>query len=577
MCGILGGINTKLDEGNLSRLHHRGPDQQALWRATTAQLGQVTLGQTRLNIVDRNNIDLPVRIGEAAIAFNGQVYNHVELRSELAALGHSFVTTTDTEVVLAAYLQWGPECLTRFNGMFALAIWDGSRLFCARDRLGKKPFFYRCSGGTFEFASEIKAFDELEFTTHELFDLFEFCFNEHTLYRGIVSLRPGHYLLYDPDRRSCRIRAYWDIEQNGRERIVDEKQAVDEFVALLEDSVRLRMRADVPVTLFLAGGLDSSLIAALSGVEQTFTCQFDEFRDTINEEAYVCDLAGRVGFDAQMVRPNRQQFLRDLPHVGYHLEMPTGSFSAFALYRLARAASDSGYKVALSGEGSDELFAGYARNELVFEDDCNMDSAKHRHYAAMLARYQGSDFDRFCRMASRSGLVGAGLIKMHLADLWSARRSAIENVSYIETRVFLQPLLQMADRMCMANSVENRCPFLDHRIVEFAFSLDDSLRHRDGVGKWIVHQAAQRVLPKGSRILQRPVKDGLPTPANLWLHGTHSFDRKHWNALMTAECIKSLLGEFSPRITASRSAPVGEVYPRLVRNDPTIDLMELVK
>lgn len=577
MCGILGGINTELDEKNLSRLHHRGPDQQALWRAITPQLGHVTLGQTRLNIVDRNNIALPVRIGDAAIVFNGQVYNHVELRAELESLGHSFATSTDTEVVLAAYLQWGPECLTRFNGMFSLAIWDGQRLFCAKDRLGKKPFFYRFSERTFEFASEIKALDNLEFTTHELFDLFEFCFNEHTLYRGVVSLRPGHYLIFDPARNSCHTRQYWDIEQNGRERLSDEKRAVDEFIGLLEDSVRLRMRADVPVTLFLAGGLDSSLIACLSGVKQTFTCQFDEFRDTINEEAYVSDLATRLRFDAQMVRPNRQQFLRDLSAVSYYLEMPTGSFSAFAIYRLARAAADSGYKVALSGEGSDELFTGYARNELVFEDERIPPSAKHRHYASMLDRYRGSEFDRFCRMASRSGLVGAGLIKMHLADMWSARRSAVENVSYIETKVFLQPLLQMADRMCMAHAVENRCPFLDHRLVEFAFSLDDSLRHRGGMGKWIVHQAAHRVLPRGSRILQRPVKDGLPTPANLWLHGTHSFDRKHWNALMTAECIKSLLGDYTPRVTASRTSSAEEVFPRLVRDETAIDLLELVK
>jgi|CXWL01.1.fsa_nt_gi asparagine synthase (glutamine-hydrolysing) len=563
MCGILGGINTRFDEQSLERLAHRGPDQQALWSEATRGGWQVTLGQTRLNVVDRNDIDLPVRIGDAAIVFNGQVYNHPELRAELAGLGHTFSTQTDTEVVLAAYLEWGVDCLTRFNGMFALAIWDGEKLFCARDRMGKKPFFYRCRNRGIEFASEIKAFDKLEFTTHELFDLFEFCFNEHTLYRGILSLRPGQYLIYDPEQDACRTRQWWDIEQNGRERVADEKQAVGEFIELLEDAVRLRMRADTPVTLFLAGGLDSSLIAKLSGVKQAFTCQFDEFRSTINEEAYVTDLADRLGIQSQMVRPTREQFLRDLASVSYHLEMPTGSFSAFAIYRLARAAKECGYKVALSGEGSDELFAGYARNELLVEEDGKNGSAKHRHYAAMLERYRGSDFDRFCRMASRSGLVGAGLIKMHLADLWSARRSTLENIAYIESRVFMQPLLQMADRMCMAHGVENRCPFLDHRLVEFAFSLDDSLRYRDGIGKWIVHRAAEKLLPKGSLVLQRPVKDGLPTPANLWLHGTHSFDRKHWNALMTAECIRSLLAPPGGRVTATRSVSASDILPVL--------------
>ena len=133
-------------------------------------------------------------------------------------------------------------------------------------------------------------------------------------------------------------------------------------------------------------------------------------------------------------------------------------------------------------------------------------------------------------------------MKMFLIDQWSPRRSALENVSYIESRIFLQPLLQMSDRMCMAHSIEARCPFLDHRLVKFAFSLDDSLRHRDGTGKWIVHQAAQKLLPKGAKLLGRTIKDGLPTPVNLWMQGRHTFDRKHWNSLMTAECIKSLMG-----------------------------------
>jgi asparagine synthetase B (glutamine-hydrolysing) len=144
-------------------------------------------------------------------------------------------------------------------------------------------------------------------------------------------------------------------------------------------------------------------------------------------------------------------------------------------------------------------------------------------------------------MASRSGLSGAALMKMFLSDHWNPRKSFLENVCYIESRIFLQPLLQMADRMCMAHSLEGRCPFLDYRLVEFAFSLDDSLCYRNGRGKWLVHKAAGKLLPKGSLVLERPVKDGLPTPVNLWMQGRHSFDRKHWNALMTAECIKSLL------------------------------------
>ena len=149
-------------------------------------------------------------------------------------------------------------------------------------------------------------------------------------------------------------------------------------------------------------------------------------------------------------------------------------------------------------------------------------------------------------------------MKMFLANHWSERKSMLENFSYVETRAFLQPLLQMSDRMCMAHGVEGRCPFLDHRVVEFAFSLDDSLRFRDGVGKWIVHRAAEKVLPRGSLVLERTVKDGLATPVNLWTLGRHSFDRKHWNTLMTAECIKSLLGR-PGQLLAGASMPVEQV------------------
>jgi len=542
MCGILGGINTDFTDASLDRLHHRGPDQRSLVTEEVPSHGTVALGQTRLNIVDRHDIDLPVRIGTSTILFNGEVYNYLELRSELEALGRTFQTRTDTEVALAAYLEWGPDCLNRFNGMFALAVWDGRRFFCARDRMGKKPLFYRCRPDTFEFASEIKAFSNLEFIGHDVFDLFEFCFNEHTLYRDIFALPPGQYLMYDVARGTCHTRCYWDIEHQLGNKITSEKTAVDRFIELLEDAVRLRLRSDVPVTLFLSGGLDSSLIAKLSGVAEAFTCQFDEFRQTVNEERYVRDLAERLEIRANFVRPTREEFLRDLPHMSYHLEMPTGSFSVFPLYRLAAACREHGYKVVLSGDGSDELFAGYARNEFLLSERTRPDDPKVRHYGSMLERYHGNDLDRFCRMASRSGLTGASLMKMFLSGLWRTHRSTVENIAYIESRIFLQPLLQMADRMCMAHGIENRCPYLDHRIVEFAFSLDDSLRFRDGTGKWIVHQAARRLLPADSLVLHRRIKDGLPTPVNLWMQGRHSFDRKHWNAIMTAECMKSLLG-----------------------------------
>jgi asparagine synthase (glutamine-hydrolysing) len=540
MCGILGGIDTELDQDAVKRLHHRGPDQSSFWTEPTADGRIVTIGQTRLNIVDRHDIELPVRVGKATIVFNGEIYNWIELRTELEALGRTFRTKTDTEVALVAYLQWGPACLERFNGMFALAIWDGERFFCARDRVGKKPLFFRCKNDRFEFSSEVKAFSSLEFVGNDLFDLLEFCPDEHTIYRDTFALAPAHYLIFEPATGTMHTRAYWDLPQRTGEHIKDESVAVDRFIELLGDSVKLRMRADVPITMFLSGGIDSTLVATLAGVKEAFTCQFEEFRESIDEERYAADFAKRAGIELHVVTPTREEFLRDLPELAYHLEIPTGSFSVFPLYRLAAACHDAGYKVVLSGEGSDELFAGYARNEFLTASAFDVSDARVKSYLPMLRRYEGSDLDRFCRMASRSGLSGAALLKGFLWHLWTDRKTMLDNMCYVETRVFLQPLLQMADRMCMAHSIEGRNPFLDYRLVEFAFTLDDSLKIRGGTEKWIVKAAAKKLLPKGSLLLERKVKHGLPTPINLWLHGRASFDRKYWNALMTAECIKSL-------------------------------------
>ncbi len=548
MCGFVGGVDTRMTLASLKRLSHRGPDQLDF---TTRVVGDrmLTLGQVRLSIVDRRDVPLPISISRgdrsATILFNGEIYNWRELRAELEQEGFAFQTETDTEVALAAYFAWGEACLKRFNGMFALAIWDGTRFFCARDRLGKKPFFYRLVGGRFEFASEIKSFTDLVFEGNEVFDLFEFCPDEHTLFRDIYSLPPGHVLLFEPGRDTLERRAYWSLPLSVGKRLRDPEEAVDRFVELLGDSVRLRMNADVPITAFLSGGLDSTLIAVLANVKSAFTCQFDEFKQTIDEELYARDFADRVGIELTVVRPTRQQFMEDLPKLAWHLEQPTGSFSVFPLYRLAKAAREAGFVVTLSGEGSDELFGGYVRNELLARKALDESDPKVASYRSMLERFEGSPLDRFCRMASRTGLAGAALMKGYLMQHWSGHKSAIENVAAIETRLFLQPLLQMADRMTMAVSLEARNPFLDYRLVEFAFTLDDSLRINDGRGKWLVRKAAERLLPKGALALERKVKHGLPTPINEWLQGRPSFDRKVWNSFLTAECMKSLLGSAS--------------------------------
>ncbi len=544
MCGIFGGIHTRFGEHTLEALRHRGPDQQHFASYPIDGGLRLDWGQTRLNVVDQHDVALPIRQRGATILFNGEIYNHRALRAELEALGYAFTTRTDTEVALAAYLAWGPACLDRFNGMFALAIWDGRALFCARDRLGQKPLFYRLGRGSFELASEVKAFDQLGFASSDVFDLFEFCFDGHTPYRDIRALEPGHHLTYTPGEGTCVVRAWWDIPRRVEPQLSREDEAVDRFIALLEDAVRLRLAADVPVSMFMSGGIDSSLLAAIAQrvapLERVFTCQFRELEGSIDEAPYARDLAGRLGLRLELVTPTKAELEASLPALARHLEIPTGSFSVFPLYRLAAEARRFGYEVVLSGEGSDELFAGYARHEFLLEPPPPADD-KRAQYAAMLERFEGDGLDRFCRMASRSGLAGAAQLRMFLHSRWNDHDSLAQNICYLESKVFLQPLLQMADRMTMAHGVEARCPFLDHRIVELAFSLSDDLRYRDGTGKWLVRRAAERILPRGSAVLSRPVKHGLATPVNLWLQGHHSFDRRHWNAILTAECIRQLL------------------------------------
>ena len=214
------------------------------------------------------------------------------------------------------------------------------------------------------------------------------------------------------------------------------------------------MRADVPVTLLLSGGIDSSLLAALAKPRDAYTCQFAEFASTINEEDYARNLASRLGVALHVVRPTKEEFLCDLPKLAYHLEMPTGSFSAFPLYCLSRAARNDGYKAVLSGEGSDELFCGYARNEFLLSRTLDPSDERVAQYWSMLRRFEGTDLDRFCRMASRPACRARRSCGPFFLNLWSDQKSMVDNVCYIESRLFLQPLLQMADRMTMAHGLE---------------------------------------------------------------------------------------------------------------------------
>ena len=541
MCGIFGGHPERLHPTPQIQLHHRGPDQ---WGQVTLERDHappMVLGQTRLNIVDRHNAETPMHHGasDSVLAFNGEIYNWRTLRDQLEGLGHVFESQTDTEVVLAAYQQWGPACLTRFNGMFALAIWDGHELFIARDRLGKKPLYYTHDAQGFAFASEVKGFAHLEYQPNPICEQLEFYFDQTTPFRGIHSLEPGTCMTYDPAVGSLEKTQWWRLPDPDPV-IDDDRQAVRAFLDIFSDAVDLRLMADVPVTVFLSGGIDSSLIQAIAKCDVTYTCQFDEFAQTIDEVTLVNELAQTLGFEARVIRPNRDDFFRTLPEQARAIEFPVGSLSVYPLLCLARAAREGGYEVGLSGEGADELFLGYHRTQVLLDEDEHIAGRMSGPYRSLALRYFGTSMQRFCRMASRRGSEGIDPLAKLLSPYWDDARSFAQNISRVETSLFLQPLLAMADRMSMSQSLEMRNPFLDHRLVELSCQLSDRMKFRDGQGKWVVRAALEELLGPSHGVVKRRIKHGLPSPINLWLGHGDAFDRRDWNRLLLGECLKQL-------------------------------------
>jgi len=539
MCGIFGGAPELLCADPERLLFHRGPNQQGRVVVPGRDGRPYVIGQTRLSVVYKGDVPTPMRRGDAVIAFNGEVYNWLELRSELEAKGYAFETATDTEVVLCAYLEWGPACLDRFNGMFAIAIWHERGLFLARDRLGKKPLFYTHGPRGFAFASELKAMRYLDFGEVPICQALEFYFDEHTPFRNVKSLRPGEYLLLDSASGDVTLRQWWSFPRPELE-FADERAAVQKFLDLFTDACRIRKLADVPVTLFLSGGVDSSLIQAILKLDTTYTVQFEEFESTINEKAYVREFARAQGFEARIVTPTRAQFLETFSDLAKFIEFPVGSFSVFPLFCLARAARRDGFVVALSGEGADELFNGYYRNELLLREDAQITEDFRGPYGTLCRRYFGSRLERFCRMASRQGGGGVAPLLEWFAPRWDDQRTFGQNLSSLESTVFMQPLLVMADRLSMGNSLEVRNPFLDHRIVEFSTRLADDLKYREGHGKWLLRQALKELVGADLGIAKRSVKHGLPSPVNQWLFNSSTFDRKDWNHVLLGECLKQL-------------------------------------
>lgn len=525
MCGIAGAYGPADIRRMTAMLTHRGPDDEGFFAD-----GPVQFGARRLSIIDLTTGHQPLSTADGShwITYNGELFNYLELRTELESLGFRFKTSSDTEVALTAYKAWGAKCLDRFIGMFAFAIWDGREIFLARDRLGEKPLYYWTQGGRFLFASEIKALlveVAPEPVIDDRFPVLETVLEPDTLFRGIKSLEPGCHLVFDG--HTTKVQRYWSIPEGP----IDGRNAndlVEELRSLLLDAVRLRLRSDVPIGLFLSGGLDSSLLAAMARPAKTFTCHLP-YGPAYDELNYARLMAEAIGSEMHTVTIGPDDFRRDFPKVIWHLEQPVATTSSIAEFALARLARQH-VKVAIGGQGADEAFGGYVRYALLAEEERMGASPLFREYhplARLLWGPQvfGPPADRYFRLLQRG--VGSGAPLEEARRIFSRPGSLVDRMGVVDFKMTFPSLITMNDRAAAAFGVENRTPLLDHRLIEFAFRLPPELKISAGQTKVILRQASRGLVP--DQIIDRPEKKGLGVPVGRWLQN----ELKDWAAELT--------------------------------------------
>jgi asparagine synthase (glutamine-hydrolysing) len=577
MCGIAGIINGGSPDAlaRMARmLAHRGPDDQGVKWFSGRHSG---LAHRRLSIIDLSSAGhQPMRNhdGNRWITYNGEIYNYLELRQELAGRGHQFISHSDTEVILAAYDEWGADCVRRFNGMFAFGIYDSQRheLFVARDHLGIKPFYYAQQNDTFVFSSEAKAILALDGFEKRIdpdavvSTLLRLWVPEpKTGYEGIWKLLPGHYAFFRDGKFT--VSEYWDIPIGfDPEPERPESAYVEELRHLLEQAVRRQMLADVPVGAFLSGGLDSSLIVALmrkvnpSAEISSYTIGFtdrDQRMEAMPDDAYYARrVAARFETDHHEISldPDINELL---PKILWHLDDPVADGASINTYLIASAAREKGTIVLLNGMGGDEVFAGYRKQLSV------LIGQQYRRVPGFLRKYliepvidalpveivgRGLRYVRWAKffLAANSGTpldsfisgftflsekdIGSALVDGLGAgpfrDLYPIRRyyelaqkvshlPLVDQMTYLDTKLFLPGLnLLYSDKACMAASVESRPPLIDVDIVEFAARLPAKYKIHGRIQKYLLKKAAEAYLPE--EIIYRP-KAAFGTPLRAWM------------------------------------------------------------
>ncbi len=572
MCGISGivnmagqpvsGLGRKLAVMN-DLLSHRGPDDHGQWMSDREDVG---LAHRRLSILDLSPTGHQPMASpsETVIVHNGEVYNYLEIRRSREPEWR-FVSNSDTETILAAYDAKGPDCVTDLRGMFAFALWDDRqrRLFCARDRFGIKPFYYAVVGDQLLFASEIKALlpflpdIRTEPAAFAEYLTFQYTIGEHTLFESVKQLLPGHALLVENGQ--LRVWRYWDVHYE-----IDFDHSPKYFsrrlTDLVDESVRLHLRSDVPVGAYLSGGVDSSLIAGLArrqngGLAGAFHGKFTEFPG-YDESGHAAAAADRSGADLHQIEITAADFQDNIKKVIYHLDQPIAGPGSFPQFMVSRLASDH-VKVVLGGQGGDEIFGGYARYLLAYFEQCIKAAINGTYrdgrfvvtaesiipnlgvlqeYTPLIKEFWrdglfGGLDDRYFRLINRAvdmkdevdwSELDMGKVLEDFRAIFNNRANVrheayFDSMTHFDFKCLLPALLHVEDRMSMAHGLESRVPLLDHPLIEFAATIPADVKFKDGRMKHLLKTTYGDLLPRS--IVERRDKMGFPVPLKEWFAG----------------------------------------------------------
>lgn len=558
MCGIAGSVGWRdpaaamqAIERNKHALRHRGPDGEGTWVAPNAP---VAFGHRRLSIIDlRAEADQPMRShdGRLVIVFNGEIYNYRELRAECQTLGSQFATASDTEVILEAYRHWGPDAVTRFQGMWAFALFDQERreVLLSRDPFGIKPLYYGLLDGVFHFSSEPKGLRAVDDRFAEIDDVTVRMFEEHrhlergdwTFFRRIKRFPHGHNAVLNPERADAHLvfHRHWTPPSSLRR--IGFGEAAAEVGRLLERSVELHLRSDVPVGSCLSGGLDSSAIVCLGAKKlpagqpfHTFTTEYPDHPE-IDETHWARRVIGAVGAHATFVHPTYEQFVADFGQMIDVQDEPIGSTSIYAQFSIFRAIAASGVKVVLDGQGADEQLGGYQSLLPHYLNDRvarNFSRDYLREWSILRWRDHKKIRGQWLQWLKGLAAPVKAEVRLHpsgdarwssVADELQARLASLELPadSFEQTLVNLtletnlQELLRYEDRNSMAFSVESRVPFLEPQLVSFVLALPAEYKLQRGLTKAVLREVLRGRIPEEVRA--RRSKLGFPTPELEWL------------------------------------------------------------